>query len=503
MSKSKLRTALFLPLIFLFHTNLKSADILSFTETNGATVIHEEGETSDTYGIALTQQPTAAVKVVISGPAGELTFGADRTERFTITFTPDNWQTPQDVQITAIDDAGIDLLQTHTLLHTVGSTDTGLHLSEPVAFAIRIMDNDFVHALPDSYSIPTIDLDKPRFQVVVDREEGQYLGHPTTTLLEDSSTILTVYPKGHGRGAIVYKKSFDGGKTWSDRLPTPESWATSKEVPTLFRMTDPEGVERIIMFSGLYPARRAYSEDNGKTWSELEVVGNWGGIVVMGCFIRLKDGRYMAMFHDDGRFFKENGARDGFFRVFKTYTSDGGLTWSYPETVIECEWAAPCEPGIFRSPDGKQLLVLMRENSRKYNSLMMTSNDEGDTWSDLIELPAALTGDRHTGKYLPDGRLFISFRDLTLSSPTRGDWVGWVGTYDDIINGREGKYRVRLKDNHKGADCAYPGVERMPDGTIVTTTYGHWDENKEPYIMTIRFKIASVDSMARSLQPSR
>ncbi|MDG2102340.1 MAG: hypothetical protein P8J91_01220, partial [Pirellulaceae bacterium] len=41
-------------------------------------------------------------------------------------------------------------------------------------------------------------------QVVVDREAGQYLGHPTTVLLEDGQTMLCVYPKGHGKGGIVY-----------------------------------------------------------------------------------------------------------------------------------------------------------------------------------------------------------------------------------------------------------------------------------------------------------
>jgi hypothetical protein len=37
-------------------------------------------------------------------------------------------------------------------------------------------------------------------------------------LLEDGRTILAVYPKGHGRGAIVMKRSTDGGprETGSD-----------------------------------------------------------------------------------------------------------------------------------------------------------------------------------------------------------------------------------------------------------------------------------------------
>ena len=30
------------------------------------------------------------------------------------------------------------------------------------------------------------------------------------------------------------KKSTDGGKTWSDRLHTPESWETSQETPTIY-----------------------------------------------------------------------------------------------------------------------------------------------------------------------------------------------------------------------------------------------------------------------------
>jgi len=46
--------------------------------------------------------------------------------------------------------------------------------------------------------------------VLTDREAGQYLGHVTTVLLDDGKTIFCVYPKGHGRSAIVYKKSFDG-----------------------------------------------------------------------------------------------------------------------------------------------------------------------------------------------------------------------------------------------------------------------------------------------------
>lgn len=347
-------------------------------------------------------------------------------------------------------------------------------------------------------TIPMIDLaDQKGRQILVDREPNQYLGHPTTLLLEDGRTILCVYPKGHGRGAIVYKKSEDGGKSWSDRLPTPDNWSSSLEVPTLHRVLDANGTKRIILFSGLYPARIAVSEDDGQSWSPLTPIGDWGGIVVMGDVIELKTGpgHYAAFFHDDGRYFtkRKRGRIPPVFTLYKTISTDGGLTWSQPETLWSGSEMHLCEPGAVRSPDGTEIALLLRENSRRTNSQIIFSQDEGKTWSNPQPLPAVLCGDRHTIRYTQDSRLFISFRDVSPNSiersPMFGDWVAWIGTYDDLKNGKEGQYRVRLMHNTKGADCAYPGVVVLPDDTIVTTTYGHWEEGQEPYIMTVRLKL--------------
>lgn len=354
-------------------------------------------------------------------------------------------------------------------------------------------------------TIPCVDLnDQQDRQVVVDRESGQYLGHPTTCLLEDGQTMLCVYPKGHGRGGIVYKRSTDGGRTWSERLPTPDNWSTSKEVPTLHRVIGPDGTKRIIMWSGLYPARLAVSEDDGESWSPLRPIGDWGGIVVMGFVESLKTGRghYLAMFHDDGRFFREGGKKSDTFQLFKTFSRDGGLSWSEPEVVDQSSEVHLCEPGVIRSPDGGTLAVLLRENARRQNSQVIFSTDEGKTWSAPRAVPLALTGDRHVAKYAPDGRLLISFRcrapsHLTDVREYEGDWVAWVGSWEDMVGGREGEYLVRLKENTKGYDTAYPGVELLPDGTFVLTTYGHWDEGEEPYILSVRLRLPELDAMAK------
>jgi hypothetical protein len=382
--------------------------------------------------------------------------------------------------------------------------------------------------------IPVIDLNDETFlQIVVDKEDGQYLGHPTTVLLEDGKTIITVYPKGHGKGEIVCKRSTDGGLTWGDRLPVPESWKTSLEVPTIFRTIDPHGKKHLILFSGLYPARLAHSDDDGLTWSELEPAGDWGGVVVMASLIALNTGKghYMALFHDDMRFMTSDGQEKYkedrkantqiLFTLYKTLSFDGGLTWSKPELILSRRVMNLCEPGIVRSPDGKRLAVLLRENARRANSQIIFSKDEGKTWSNPRPLPNELNGDRHVAKYTPDGRLLIVFRDISplgfredldrlakersevnfskvasetgQGSPTEGDWAGWVGKWKDLVKGKPGQYRIRFKDNIHSWDCCYPGVELLPDGTFVVTTYGHWEKDKEPYILSIRFKMDELD----------
>jgi len=351
------------------------------------------------------------------------------------------------------------------------------------------------------YTIPFLDLaSETERQVVVDREEGQYLGHPTTVLLEDGRTMIAVYPKGHGRGAILMKRSADGGQTWSERLPTPKSWETSLETPTIHRTVDAQGQRRLLLFSGLYPIRMSVSEDDGTTWSELSPIGDYGGIVTMGFVesLRTGPGHYLAMFHDDGRFFQREPRKSASMTLYQIFSEDGGLTWSQPQAIFESDQVHLCEPGVVRSPDGRQLAVLLRENRRVRNSHVIFSDDEGRHWTSPRELPGALTGDRHTGRYTADGRLFLSFRDMAHESPTRGDWVGWVGTYQDLVASREGQYRLRLMKNHPNAsgwiaDCAYPGVEHLPDDTLVATTYGHWIAGNLPYVVSIRLRLSELD----------
>ncbi len=49
-------------------------------------------------------------------------------------------------------------------------------------------------------------------------------------------------------------------------------------------------------------------------------------------------------------------------------------------------------------------------------------------------------------------------------------------------------------DSKYERDCAYPGVEILPDGAIVTTTYGHWVKGEQPFVVSVRLRLSELDS---------
>ncbi|HCO26170.1 MAG TPA: exo-alpha-sialidase, partial [Gimesia maris] len=261
--------------------------------------------------------------------------------------------------------------------------------------------------------------------------------------------------------------------------------------PSIYRMIDPKGKARLWVFSAALGKRGGpgmpsiMSEDNGATWKEMPPLG-FPCVMTFSSMVRLKDGRYLGLYHKG-----PDGKDRSPLVVLQTISADGGFHWSEPKVVAEVAGKNPCEPCVFRSPDGNQLCCLMRENTHKGNSLMMFSNDEGATWTKPVDTPWGLTGDRHKQVFTQDGQLVICFRDQAPGSSSRGHFVAWVGTYDDIVNGRDGKYRVKLLHHHgRTGDCGYPGVELLPDGTIVATTYVKYRDNKDKNsVVAVRFKL--------------
>ena len=174
-------------------------------------------------------------------------------------------------------------------------------------------------------------------------------------------------------------------------------------------------------------------------------------------------------------------------------------------------WSQPC---VVRSADGRTHLMLLRENSRKYQSLYSVSHHDAKTWTEPRELPATLTGDRHVAKFAPDGRLVVAFRDVAKSSSTYGHYLAWVGHFEDILEGKPGDYRVKLfhntlrKESDKpgtgNADCGYSDLELLPDGTIIAPTYLKYAVGPEKHsVMNTRFTLTETDSLAKEVLKAR
>ena len=360
-------------------------------------------------------------------------------------------------------------------------------------------------------------------------EPEAYHAHPTTAMLADNKTMFCVWNIGHGGHAGPMARSDDGGLTWTridESLPA--NSINFRNCPSIYRLTDPQGRERLWVFAARtarpaevkrdIPGRlqgympRIVSEDDGRTWREEPPLGplaagaatkEWLAnpfrcIMTFSSIVRLKDGSYLGMFH------RGSGVgEEGTLQVLQSITRDGGFTWSEP--VLACDGTQldgkhPCEPYVFRSPDGDELCCLMRENRRSGTSLVMFSRDEGKTWSKAVDAPWGLTGDRHHGIYLPDGRLVIVFRNASPNSRDKAGFIAWVGTYDDIKQGRPGQYRVSLLKTFK--DGFYPGLHLLPDGTIVATTYANYrQEDVGCSIISVRFTIAEIDALAARASP--
>ena len=244
-------------------------------------------------------------------------------------------------------------------------------------------------------TLPVVDIsdDTDRHVVIAAGTEDVYQGHPTTLLMPDGTTMFAVWCINHGGFAGPMARSDDEGLTW-DRLDDqlPKGFTEHKNCPSIYRMVDPEGKERIWVFSAWPDMPRIVSEDGGQTWRGMEPLG-FPCVMTFSSVTRLKNGNYLGMYHRREDAVTGESGSSVPINVLQTETADGGLTWSQPRVVAAVEGKMPCEPFVFRSPDGDELCCLLRENTHKGLSLMMFSQDEAQTWSEPVDTPWGLTGD--------------------------------------------------------------------------------------------------------------
>ena len=399
----------------------------------------------------------------------------------------------------------------------------------------------------------------------------EYQGHPDSVLL-DNGNILVAFPKSHGRAETIMMLSTDGGLTYTDIFnadnPKPDSFYHTEETPTIYKLDFTDGTQKLITISGRPSwadqpgdkgegwdaAISASLDENGKCdgleWSEHENfygpnavreeykreagAEKYDAVVAMSSLTQMKDengnliDKWMGLYHDDRTF--------TVYKTFLTFNEGGQMEWSEPVRLLgqNGEWREYeeakslfglivsgngfCETEIIRSPDGNELAALFRVNAKSNYSYVTFSTDEGETWSEPQTMSQELTGERHKAEYDPvTGKLVITMRNISAGEDgllasnhfrSRG-WVAWIGDYEDLKRGADGKGDMLVKLAHTygtdgteiteyaNADTGYAGLVVLADGTVVTTSYGTFSPvgselGGKTYVMTKQFKIADL-----------
>ena len=129
----------------LYRLRLESAPVnenaaVTITQSDGATNVSEAGET-DSYTVVLDAVPSGDVTISIETDAQVLVNPPN-----SLTFTPTNWDTPQTVTVTAVDDDVVEGIHNGLITHSVSGADYVGVTADSVS--VVITDNDFPNSAP-------------------------------------------------------------------------------------------------------------------------------------------------------------------------------------------------------------------------------------------------------------------------------------------------------------------------------------------------------------------
>jgi hypothetical protein len=123
----------------------------SIIESGGSTTVSEIG-VDDSYDMVLTQRPTTDVTISLINTEDQLVaVDAAHPNNNFVVFTPENWDQPQTIIISAVDDEVVEIFHRSSILHVSSSADPtydGVGIRRMIA---NIIDNDY----PGVMIIPT------------------------------------------------------------------------------------------------------------------------------------------------------------------------------------------------------------------------------------------------------------------------------------------------------------------------------------------------------------
>ena len=182
-------------------------DVAGFTiaETNGSTEVDESG-TTDIFTIVLDAQPTSDVLLSLS-----INDNSEASVSSSLTFTPINWDSPQTVTVTGLDEETVDGIQTSTV--TISVVDA-------------VSNDSFDDVADQTVSVSTTDDDVAGFTVV---EFGGSTAVDESGTTDTFTVVLDAQPTSDV--VLTVTSSDTGEATVNSPLTfTPANWDTAQTV---------------------------------------------------------------------------------------------------------------------------------------------------------------------------------------------------------------------------------------------------------------------------------
>ncbi len=374
------------------------------------------------------------------------------------------------------------------------------------------------HLQTTNLPIPTLDvsIDKSIVNIIEYAPTSTRLHTTAVRLSTRGENLLLAYTK-HNSRQITLRKSSDGGQSWNNPLSDNLLIGNPIKHISMFTLTGrtllPKEYRKerrlsrlanrnnLILFFEGYPIKAAISPDNGEQWLKTFNVIESSDMIVTS-MIKLNDGVFMALLNSGKH--PQNGRQV----IYKSYSQDGGLTWTYPEIAIKHNIYSIENACIARlTHRNKKYLVVLANEQKHQTGVISVSTDEGKTWSYPVELPSFIQGDRYSIATLAN-KMYIVYRDTYgnkgQNNPTRGDLMLWSGTMADLEHGGKSSVRVRLADlpsvevqqqneAKNRTSIETPTINILAKNRLSIIVYGMWDEKLPPNIRSYTIHLGKLE----------